>query len=101
MIDDHVRKLKDIIVSEETQKAHRQFAIDTMLTCVAHLPHKVMIYAALTSLISLDNEPFVSDIVSKVVESLQESLVQQMDIQTAKNLMRYLALLVDYRVVSS
>lgn len=49
--DDHIKKLKDFILLEQTQKDYRDVAIDTLINCIKNLPHKVLLYAALMTLI--------------------------------------------------
>ena len=56
MRDEHLRKLKDFILNEETQKNFRDVSLDIFTKCIANLPNQVMLYTALTTLISLDNE---------------------------------------------
>jgi len=34
LVNDHLVKLKDFILSEETQKNHRDIAIDTLVSCI-------------------------------------------------------------------
>ncbi len=75
MRDEHLKKLKDFIINEETQRNHKEFALDVFTSCIANLPHKVMLYTALATLISFENEQFVTELCKKVVESLKESLV--------------------------
>lgn len=49
--DEHVKKLKDFILLEQTQSNYRELAVDTLIKCIKNLPHKVMLYAALVTLI--------------------------------------------------
>ena len=49
--DDHIKKLKDFILLEQTQKDYRDGAVDTLINCIKNLPHKVLLYAALITLI--------------------------------------------------
>ena len=60
LIDDHIKKLKDLIVQEDIQKFHKAYAVDTFVTCIVNLPHKALIYAALLALIATENESFTS-----------------------------------------
>lgn len=50
--DEHVRKLKDFILLEQTQSNYRELAVDTLYKCILNLPHKTMLYAALVTLIA-------------------------------------------------
>ena len=50
--DEHLRKLKDFLLLEQTQSNYRELAIDTLSKCIKNLPHKVMLYAALVTLIN-------------------------------------------------
>lgn len=43
-------------------------AVDTIVQCVTNLPHKVLIYAALVSLVAQDNQALAQEIIQKVVE---------------------------------
>jgi hypothetical protein len=56
--DDHLRKLKQQIQSEEAQKNLKGFTIETLVKCITHLPHKTMLYCSLIGLIAVENESF-------------------------------------------
>ena len=65
LIDDHLVKLKDFILSDETQKNHRDLAIDTLVACASSLPHKTLLYAALTYLINQQEPKLAQDVIEK------------------------------------
>ncbi len=50
--DDHIKKLKDFILNEESLTHHRGLAIDTLASCIGSLPHKIMLYSALVASIA-------------------------------------------------
>lgn len=54
-VEDHLRKLKDLICSDEALKHHRQVTIDAFLAAVTNLPHKAFVYGALLALIASDS----------------------------------------------
>lgn len=54
-VEDHLRKLKDQICSDEALKHHRQVTIDAFLAAVTNLPHKAFVYGALLALIASDS----------------------------------------------
>jgi len=51
LVNDHVKKLKDFIMLEQTQSNYRDLVKDTLVNCIQNLPHKVMLYAALVTLL--------------------------------------------------
>jgi len=52
MIEDHLKKLRDMFCSDETLKHHRQLAVESLVTAAANLPHKAFIYGALFAMIA-------------------------------------------------
>jgi len=96
--DEHIRKLKDFILSEESLTHHRDLAIDTLTSCIQNLPHKVMLYTALTALIAEKNPGFSSDLVKKVVEAAHEALTEGRATQ-AKSIFRFLGAVTEDRVI--
>ncbi len=54
--DDHVKKLAALIVSEEAIRAHSELIVDMLSRCVANMPHKSLLYAAITATIATDHE---------------------------------------------
>jgi hypothetical protein len=99
--DDHIKKLSTFIISEETLKNHRELVIDILIRCIANMPHKCLLYAAITATIALDNEALAQEIVNKVSELLQEAISSNINIFTAKNIMRFLSALVEFKVIDS
>lgn len=65
------------------------------------MPHKCLLYAAITATIALDNDALAQEIVNKVSELLQEAITQNINVFSAKNIMRFLSALVDFKVVDS
>jgi hypothetical protein len=74
--DDHIKKLKAMILQDETLKNHRALVTDILLKCVMNMPHKIALYAAIVGSVAVDNEQLATEIVTRVGELLQESLVQ-------------------------
>jgi hypothetical protein len=70
LIEDHVRKLKDFIMSPETQKYHRNLAIESLISAVANLPHKAFIYGALFALVAKSDveNSLTQDILNAAIE---------------------------------
>ena len=65
-INDHLVKLKNKILSEETMSNHHDLTIDTLVASVSSLPHKTLLYAALTSLINKEDPKLTKEIIGKV-----------------------------------
>lgn len=76
--------------------------VESYIAAVTNLPHKAFVYGALLALIaSEDATGFAQEIINKIVESLQISLVEERNVHAAKNLIRILAIAVDYGVLNS
>lgn len=58
------------------------------------MPHKVNLYSYLVAATSVENLEFGQEIIFKVVESLNETLIKQGDCFKSKNAMRFLGNLV-------
>ena len=100
MIEDHLKKLRDMFCSDETLKHHRQLAVESLVTAAANLPHKAFIYGALFAMIAQTAElSLVTDIVVRSLESLQTHLVEEKNVHIAKNLLRFISIAYDYGVI--
>ena len=94
--DDHMQKLKTQFNSAFVMKDrfNRDALVDSLLTCVKHMPHKVNLYSYLVAATAVENFEFGQEITHKVVESLNESLIKDGDCFKSKNVMRLLGNLV-------
>jgi hypothetical protein len=63
------------------------------------MPHKVFIYASLVALISQEDASVASSLVNSVTDSLKQVFVNDQDAFKSRNVFRFLASLVDLRVV--
>ena len=100
MREEHLRKLKDFLLSAETQKNYKEVVLNVFKRCVASLPHKVFLYATLTTLLITENETFGTSLVEQTAETLKE-LLTNFNAEAVKAVVRYLASLVTYRVLDS
>lgn len=82
-------------------KNNRDALVDSLLTCIKLMPHKVNLYSYLVAATAADNFEFGQEIVHKVVESLNESLIRDGDCFKSKNAMRLLGNLVQVGLISS
>lgn len=48
-------------------KNNREAVIDTLTTCIKHMPHKVNLYSYLIAALSLDDFDFATQITNRVV----------------------------------
>jgi hypothetical protein len=74
------------------------------LAAAANLPHKAFLYGGLLALLASDSHKdpsFIKDLVNRLIEHLQNHLVEERNVHASKNLMRVLAIAVDYGVVQS
>jgi hypothetical protein len=101
MIEDHIIKVRDSIVSHEALNRHRALAIETFVQVATNLPHKAFVYGALLAYIAQKEESLVRDIAHRLVEALQTSLVEQRNVHASKNITRVIAIAVEYGVVST
>ena len=100
MIEAHLGVLKSKCV--DTGKHEVETMPETMQTLVSvihNLPHKVGVYAALVALIAGDNAAMASDLVSFVTNTLKTVFVNEQDAFKSRNVFRFLAYLVDLRVI--
>jgi len=76
-IDMHIQKTKTNLSSAFVMKDknNKEVIIDTITTCIKHMPHKVNIYSYLIAALSLDDFDFATLITNKVVLLLNECLV--------------------------
>lgn len=92
LIDEHLSKLKNQLTSAFVlkDKNNREAIVDSLTTCIKLMPHKVNIYTYLIAATSLEDFDFATQIVNRVVQILNESLVQYGDCFTSKNSSRVL-----------
>lgn len=100
-LDDHIYKVRDSILHNEALSHCRSLIVETFVQVATNLPHKAFIYGALLSLIGQREDSLVREIVHRIFEGLQVSLVEQRNVHAAKNLMRVLAITVEYGIVSA
>lgn len=101
--DEHLLKLKTQLNSAFVMKDrfNRDALVDSLLTCVKHMPHKVNLYSYLVAATAVENFEFGQEITHKVVESLNESLIRDGDCFKSKNAMRLLGNLVQVGLITS
>lgn len=104
MLEDHTRKLKELVCSDEALKHHRGTIVEAFLAAATNLPHKAFVYGALIAMIAGANEDggsVAQEIVIRLFESLQTHLVEEKNVHASKNIMRVLAIACDYGVIAS
>ena len=52
MLEEHLRKLRDTLLSEETLKYHRHLVVTSIVQAVTNLPHKAFVYGALIAIMT-------------------------------------------------
>lgn len=75
--------------------------IDTLITVITNLPHKVLVYANLVAFISIDNPNFAQEIVQEVLKHLSTCFINEQDCFKSRQIFRWLSYLVDLRVINS
>lgn len=75
MLDDHIIKVRDSILANESMTHHRGLVIEVFTQAATNLPHKAFIYGALLALLVQKEESLVRDIIHRMYEVLQVSLV--------------------------
>jgi hypothetical protein len=103
LIDEHLQKLKMQLNSAFVMKDknNREAIIETLTTCIKHMPHKVNLYSYIIAALSLEDFDFVTLITNRVVQLLNESLVQTGDCFMSKNASRVLGNLAQYGLIGS
>jgi hypothetical protein len=102
LIEDHLRKLRDMFCSDETLKHHRQLAVESLVSAATNLPHKAFIYGALYAMIAQTAESsLVSDVALRALETLQTHLVEEKNVHASKNLLRFISIAFDYGVIQA
>jgi len=82
-------------------KNNREVIVETLTTCIKHMPHKVNLYSYLIAVLSLEDFDFATLITKSVVQLLNEALVQLGDCFMSKNASRVLGNLAQYGLISS
>jgi len=64
--DEHLLKLKTQFVSPFVlmEKTHRQTLVETLLSCIQCMPHKVNLYSTLLAFVAVDDFDFASEIIN-------------------------------------
>jgi hypothetical protein len=103
MLEEHLRKLRDTLLSEDTLKYHRHLVINSIVQAVTNLPHKCFVYGALIGIMTQTQNGLnlATEVLALVIESLQRSLVQERNVPASKNLIRYMAVCVEFGTLSS
>lgn len=71
LLDEHLKKLRDLFVSDDTLKHSRSVAIESLIQAATNLPHKAFVYGALLALIAQTAEmSLVLEIVQRAIGSL-------------------------------
>ncbi|CDW76937.1 cap binding protein [Stylonychia lemnae] len=100
--DEHVKKLKEFILLEQTQSNYREVVVDTLVKCIQNLPHKVMLYAALITLIGQEDLELATQIVQELFDTLKLSLFStQQNATHAKSVLRLIGALTNYKLIDS
>ena len=79
----------------------KQVLVETLITVIENLPHKVMIYADLIACIAQENPQLAQELVNEVVKSLVKSFINEQDSLKSLNVFRWFSALVDRRVLCS
>lgn len=82
-------------------RSNKTTVTDTLLSCVQVMPHKVNLYSTLVALVALEDFEFATDIVTAIVESLNQVLVLDGNVYASKNIMRLLGSLMHFGLISS
>ena len=101
--DEHLAKLKTQFNSAFVlkDKTNRDSLIESLLTCVTLMPHKVALYSHLVASTAVESFEFGNEIIAKSVERLNETLIREGDCFKSKNIMRMLGNLVQVGLITS
>ena len=101
--DEHLHKLKTQFSSPFVlkERSHRDTLTATLISCIHVMPHKVNIYTMLLAGLAVDEFDFAAEIIGRVIESLNTTLVLHGDVYRSKNIMRLLGNLVTMGIVNS
>ena len=102
-VDEHLQKLKAQMVSAFVlkERGHKASVTDTLMSCIQVMPHKVNLYSALLALVALDDFEFATELLTAIVESLNQVLVLDGNVYASKNIMRLIGNLVHYGLINS
>ena len=102
-LDVHLQKMRTHLNSAFVMKDknNREVIVETLVTCIKHMPHKVNIYSYIIASLGLEDFDFATIIVNRVVSLLNECLVQIGDCFMSKNAIRVLANLTQYGLIES
>ena len=101
--DEHLTKLKGLFTSYFVlkHKGNKDALIESLLTCIVLMPHKVGLYSYLVAATCVESFEFGQEIVFKVVETLNETLIRDGDCFKSKNIMRLLGFLVQVGLITT
>jgi len=76
-LDVHLQKMRTHLNSAFVMKDknNREVIVETLTTCIKHMPHKVNLYSYLIAALSLEDFDFATLITKSVVQLLNEALV--------------------------
>ena len=83
------------------ERGHKANVMETLLSCVQVMPHKINLYSTLLALVALDDFEFATELLVAIVESLNQVFVLDGNVYASKNIMRLLGNLVHYGLINS
>lgn len=82
-------------------RANKDALIESLLTCIVLMPHKVGLYSYLVAATCVESFEFGQEIIFKVVEALNETLIRDGDCFKSKNIARMLGFLVQVGLITT
>lgn len=102
MLDQHLLNLKTKCLDFSKYEADtKSVLIETLITVITNLPHKVLVYANFVAFLATENPQFAEEIVQEIVKHLSKCFINDQNAFASRNIFRWLSYLVDLRVVSS
>ena len=102
MLDQHLVALKTKCLDFEKYEADtKSVLIQTLITVITNLPHKVLVYSNFVAILATENAQLAGEIVDEVVKHLSKCFVNEQCALSSRSIFRFISHLVDLRVISS
>jgi hypothetical protein len=102
MLDQHLLALKTKCLDFSKYEADtKSVLVQTLITVITNLPHKVLVYANFVAYLAQENAQFAEEIVQEIVKNLSTCFINEQDAFKSKSIFRFMSYLVDLRVINS
>lgn len=102
MLDQHLVALKMKCLDFTKYEADTKDVLtQTLITVITNLPHKVLVYSNFIAMLAQDDANYAQEIISIILKHLSIFFINEQDDLKSRSIFRWLANLVDVRVIDS